>query len=155
MIRCLLNLLEFLSFVNSFGLLAATAVANNAQIYASGDYGVTWSSQRECRGWMSMAPSADSSRLVVRESASSGGAMIYTSGDYGVTWMQDDAYSLTTYWAMIVSSADGSRLAALERIQGGGHIFTSSDYGVTWNLAPARSGTWVWHGLRRSMVAGS
>ena len=70
--------------------------------------------------------------------------MIYTSGDYGVTWMQDDANSLTTCWAMIVSSAHAVSLpVARTRSRAAAQSFTPSDlHGGYLVLDISQAGTW-------------
>lgn len=93
-----------------------------------------WFPHENNRRWVSVASSADGSKLV----AVVGGGYIYTSDDFGVTWEKDAQYIdprgsqmplPSQRWTCVASSADGRILVAgVEN----GPIYTSSDSGVTW-----------------------
>jgi len=55
---------------------------------------------------------------------------IYTSTDSGVTWTPRES---SRGWQSVASSADGTKLVAVEEAgQNGGRIYTSTDSGVSW-----------------------
>lgn len=95
--------------------------------------------------WSVVACSADGSKIY----ACAGGSLlglsqnaitpIYTSPDGGLTWSRTAAPS--NYWASVVTSADGMKVAAVAN--NAGPLCTSSDGGLTWvtNLSPAK--TWT------------
>ena len=91
--------------------------------------------------WGAVASSADGSRLVGVQHASSvpgpGGGGIWISSNFGGTWVQTS--SLQSNWLAVASSANGEYVVAV--IYGGG-IFTSANYGTTWTQASAPSGNW-------------
>ena len=82
-----------------------------------------WTPRDSSRGWVSVASSADGTKLVAVDSSP---GQIYTSTDSGVTWTPRDN---NRYWQSVASSADGTKLVAVE---GGGQIYTSTDSGATW-----------------------
>ncbi len=77
-----------------------------------------------------IASSADGTKLVVGTGLVDVNPLcyIYTSADSGVTWQSSPASANSNNWTTVVSSADGTRLAA----NGGGVIYVSSDSGKTW-----------------------
>ncbi len=108
---------------NSF-LVTVNAVndAPSFTLPAGGTPGVTWTPRQSNRQWISIASSADGTKLGAVVSS----GQIYTSTDSGVTWTARENSRL---WQCIASSADGTKLAA---VQFNGYIFTSADSGVTW-----------------------
>ena len=84
------------------------------------------------------ATSADGSRWAV---ASQVGGRIYVSADYGQTWA---VRGLSRNWSALASSADGSRLLAVDfGAVGGGLPSISTDYGATWNTSSVAFDLWV------------
>jgi hypothetical protein len=80
-----------------------------------------------------IAASSDCTKLVVgggisSDSSGTGLGYLYTSADSGVTWQRTAAPASSNGWDVVVSSADGTRLAAVT----GGAIYVSSDSGKTW-----------------------
>jgi len=77
----------------------------------------------------SIAMSSDGTRLIATD-----GQFLRTSTDSGATWTQ--RLTAPSYeWADVSSSADGTRLFAIEGIDetaGGGSMWSSSNSGVTW-----------------------
>ena len=84
--------------------------------------------------WISVASSADGSRLVA--AASSG--LIYVSTNSGVAWTQTGAPS--NIWYSTASSADGSKLVA---VSGNGPIYISTNSGTAWTLTDAPTNNWA------------
>jgi hypothetical protein len=120
-------------------LVAATAsdtgVAPTGLIYVSSDAGATWTPTSAPNNvWNGVASSADGTKLAAAGTVYSvvspghffapGG--IYTSSDAGVTWTPTSASG--GYWSCIASSADGTRLVAVDYYR----VYTSSDFGQTW-----------------------
>jgi len=95
--------------------------------------------------WISVASSADGSRLVA-----SGSRSIYISTDFGTTWVSNNAPGLLAGWQWwrVSSSADGSQLeATVNALLGIGLIFISTNSGGTWMHASdyfAKSGAQLW-----------
>jgi len=86
---------------------------------------MTWLPRETNRNWVSIASSADGSKLIAAVS----GGKIYTSlgsTNDGLTWVPHET---DRDWECVASSADGSKLVAAVW---GGRIYTSTDYGVTW-----------------------
>lgn len=124
-------------------------------IYTSTDFGATWTPRATSQNWTSIATSSDGSHLAAvvappifairSDTFSCHGLMppldeskIYTSSDFGVTWTPIEN---SLDWQLIVSSSDGSHLAAISSGQNKGvqcnffstsNIYTSTDFGVTW-----------------------
>jgi photosystem II stability/assembly factor-like uncharacterized protein len=73
-------------------------------------------------GGVSVACSADFSRLIAVSFGQGGPGLIYISTNSGVTWTTNSAFSAK--WGAVASSADGSKLVAA--VYGGG-IFTRHD----------------------------
>ena len=88
-----------------------------------------------------IASSADGAKLVA------GGlfTQVYTSTDSGTTWFPREG---VRDWRVVVSSADGNRLAT--GVHNGGRIYTSSDSGVTWT--PRESARFPDQGLTAGKV---
>lgn len=107
------------------------------QIYTSTDSGVTWVPRMSNAGWTGIASSADGVKLVAVANIAdnnSGGGQIFTSSDSGVTWILRKSITATTQsLPRVVSSADGTKLAALIY----GQLYTSADSGVTWIAPPS------------------
>jgi hypothetical protein len=118
----------------------------SSHIYTSSDAGVTWVEQTTASSllWFSIVSSADGSKLAAIGSDPADGnpeyyivpnSYIYTSTDAGVTWTKQSASGLRP-WTSLASSADGTRLAAIENAYDytsfNGAIYTSIDSGATW-----------------------
>ena len=117
-------------------LVAVAAVPGRA-IYTSTDSGATWGySNLPPQDWTSVATSADGSKLVAGGFATG----LYTSTDGGVSWTTSSGpnQSPTAAWITIVSSADGTKLAAVSI--NGGKIYTSSDSGANWTARDSGRG---------------
>ena len=114
------------------------AVANFA-------FAQTWTrTSAPANDWISVASSADGSRLVA-----SGSQSIYISTNFGTTWVSNNAPGLLAGWQWwrICSSADGSQLEATVTLPGTGLIFISTNSGGTWTYASdyfAKSGAQLW-----------
>ena len=76
-------------------------------------------------GWVSVASSADGSKLVAVVSA----GQIYTSTDSGVTWTPRDS---NRGWHAVASSWDGVNLVAVASGGTTGKIYASTDSGLSW-----------------------
>jgi hypothetical protein len=97
-----------------------------------------WVPQTEVQMWRSIASSADGRKLVAaahRDGATSPQAGVFTSDNYGVTWTPRTTPAVTAY--RVASSADGTRLAMVERF---GKIYTSADSGLTWSAGAFEGG---------------
>jgi Putative Ig domain len=94
-------------------------LVDRGSIFKSTDYGVSWQAlPAGSRSWNSVASSADGSRLTAGEygedvggNGLGGTGRIYVSQDFGATWTPR---GLGRRWGSIASSADGTRLIALE-----------------------------------------
>jgi hypothetical protein len=86
------------------------------------DYSKPWTARESNRNWVSVASSADGTKLV----AGVDFGQLYTSSDSGATWTPRDS---SRRWYGVASSADGTKLVAIDY---GGQLYTSSDSGVTW-----------------------
>jgi hypothetical protein len=121
--------------------LVAVAIGLNVQ--TSDDSGVTWTDQAASgfQDWWWVA--CDSTCTKVASIVTYG--FIYTSTDSGVSWTQRAEFRP---WLRIVSSSDGTKLAATHCCDGNpGRIWTSTDSGVTWI---ARDSDRVWIGIASS-----
>lgn len=105
------------------------AVASFADhIYTSINSGVNWTERSNFGGTggpRSIASSSDGTRLL----AGVGGGSVnylYISSDSGANWTQRES---ARHWLGVASSADGSKLAAIDH---SGKIYVSADYGVSW-----------------------
>ena len=87
-----------------------------------GTVGAVWTPRDSSRSWVSVASSADGSKLI----AATGNGKLYTSTDSGVTWVPRDS---DRFWFAVASSYDGTKLVA---VTNPGQIYTSTDSGVTW-----------------------
>jgi hypothetical protein len=86
----------------------------------------TWTqTSAPSNNWVSVAVSADGTRLVAVAGGSHAGP-IYTSTDYGATWVSNSV--TPEIWTDVASSADGTKLVAVA-----GGVYTNS--GTTWALA--------------------
>lgn len=97
-----------------------------------------WAPQTEVQMWRSIASSADGRMLVAaayQDAPMPQQSGIFTSGDYGVTWTRRITTTGSAY--RVASSADGSRLAMVERF---GKIYTSADSGVNWSAGTSEGG---------------
>lgn len=124
---------RLVSLVAAIGLVALMPSAALAA-------GYTWTdrSAAGARLWTGIAASSDGKKLAATYQ---GSADVWLSTDAGETWASHD--SGTAGLGYITSSADGTRLAAVE-VTSPGFVWTSSDSGITWtvrNGAGARN--WV------------
>jgi photosystem II stability/assembly factor-like uncharacterized protein len=102
----------------SYGLIAA-GLSVSTCIFAQ-----SWTqTSAPSKAWVSIACSADGSRLTAANSSS-----IYSSTNYGATWTTNYVPNLS--WSSVAMSADGSKLAASSL---GGGVYVSTNFGVTWN----------------------
>lgn len=83
-----------------------------------------WAHAGEAQSWITIASSADGSRLAACAFLGS----LFTSADYGMTWTERTAAGFGQ-WQQIASSADGQTLAA---VSNGRPIYISQDAGATW-----------------------
>ncbi|MCU0679882.1 MAG: prepilin-type N-terminal cleavage/methylation domain-containing protein [Planctomycetes bacterium] len=98
--------------------------------YISSDSGVTWNNTETFNGdnFGGITVSADGSRAVI----SLNGNRFAISSDYGATWTEVTNSYVSGSTAELVSSSDGSDVAAVYN-DGSNVILFSSDYGATWN----------------------
>lgn len=85
-------------------------------------FGAVWTGHLTGLAWLSVASSADGSKLVAVPLSD----QIYTSDDSGATWTPRDS---ARSWTSVASSSDGTKLVA---VAAGDQIFTSIDSGATW-----------------------
>jgi len=83
--------------------------------------------------WISIASSADGSKLVAANDAS-----VHVSTNAALSWTATGAPSLQ--WNAVASSADGTRLMAA--VGGYGGIYASPDSGSTWTKSGAADTNW-------------
>ena len=84
----------------------------------------------QSRSWLSVASSADGTKLVAAESNFFDSGSLYISTNSGVTWTARES---GRQWSSVASSADGSKLvAAGSGVVQAGLLYTSTDSGVTW-----------------------
>jgi hypothetical protein len=89
--------------------------------------------------WVSVADSADGSKLVAAAGLANGGdGLIYISTNSGVDWMQISAP--TDSWTSVASSADGTRLVTAAS---GDLIYLSTNSGFAWAATSAPSNSWA------------
>jgi hypothetical protein len=89
--------------------------------------------------WVSVASSADGSKLVAAAGLTNGGdGLIYVSTNSGVDGMQTSAPSNS--WSAVASSADGTKLVASAS---GDFIYTSTNSGFDWAATSAPSNSWA------------
>jgi hypothetical protein len=125
---------------------------DQGSIWTSSDSGVTWTQQPASVGlWCtSIASSSDGTRLIanswdlVNNSSVTTGTL-RVSSDSGITWTECTSAGQRG-WTNVESSADGSRLIALENeyINGAwvGAVWISTDYGATWSQSTSGAGSW-------------
>ena len=118
----------------SCGLSACSGgVVDAGGIWASSDYGVTWTAigSTDGRKWFSMATNSNGTKVVAVDR----GGDIWTSVDSGATWTARRVGGAVHNWESVASSSDGDNLVA---VASDGFIFTSTDSGATWtNYTPS------------------
>jgi hypothetical protein len=143
--------------VSFFGSVALSADGNKlvavvgdysspGPIYISTNSGVTLTqTTAPTNNWMSVASSADGTKLVAAAMNSEGG-FIYASTDSGLTWTLTGAPTNNS-WATVASSADGSKLVAASwyafvsnHIYG--CVYTSTNFGMTWTSNNVPDAQW-------------
>ena len=92
--------------------------------YASTNAGASWATN-SLRAAFHVASSPEGSKLAASASGS-----IHTSTNSGATWTSNKVYCMDV--SGMASSADGTKLVAVNPIGNGGHIYTSADAGTTW-----------------------
>lgn len=114
--------------------LVATTGGTGSDLLRSSDYGATWAPTWPHNGNLNavydVALSAGGNTIVAQTSYYDQDIdmeifELYTSPDFGATWTLRDS---TRRWGSIVSSSDGTALAALSS----GVLYTSTDRGSTW-----------------------
>ena len=115
-------------------LACATASTTPGGVYTSTNAGTTWQSNSVPGNynWDAVAASANGSTLIA------GGQVfgpIYYSTNMGANWRSNGIP--TGYWTSVVTSADGTKLAA----EWSGVIYTSTNSGVTWTNYNTSFGT--------------
>ncbi len=99
------------------------AAAAGDRILLSKDRGASWiPSNSDQKNWFALASSDEGFRVA----AAVLGGLIYTSPDGGTNWIARNS-SGTHDWVGLISSSDGSKLAAISD-----QIYTSFDFGATW-----------------------
>lgn len=104
-------------------------------IYTSTNAGTTWTKSMDgC--WISIAASADCSRLVTRAAL---GGYVYASTNFGVTWTR-----VVTNASIfrLASSADGAKLLSLSATTGTS-AYTSTNAGKTWTTRSVPDNEWT------------
>jgi hypothetical protein len=95
--------------------------------------------------WVSVASSADGSKLIAAATGSTSPGSIYTSSDSGITWTQTSAP--ITNWNSVASSADGVKLAAVGGANGYSPryepIYLSTNSGVNWFPSGPTNVSWA------------
>jgi hypothetical protein len=127
--------------------VASSDLGGNAlagSIFISGDSGANWTqASAPSNGWLSVASSADGTKLVAvnlnYNDFAPWGALgsIYISTNSGVTWTPTTAPA--NGWSSVTSSTDGTRLTAAGSPEG---IYVSTDSGATWMQASAPGEVW-------------
>ncbi len=108
-------------------------------IYVSTNAGAAWTLNTNVPSFGHLACSADGKKWI----ASAGRNGIFTSSNSGATWTSNNVPS--GYWGAVVSSADGTKLAALVITNLASYIYqiyVSRDSGTTWILTSAPGLTW-------------
>ena len=105
---------------SSTGTVQVFVLPSGQSLAPAGDI---WTPRLSVNGALSVASSADGTRLVAVEQ----GGQIYASPDAGATWTPRESNRI---WTCVASSADGAKLVAAEWA---GQIYTSTDAGVTWS----------------------
>jgi hypothetical protein len=138
-------------------LITLTTVGGN--VYTTINEGTNWVKQAGSgsRFWASVASSTDGTKLVASEVHPVGSQVtaanpnpavkccstlgdIFTSTDSGVTWTDRTAAG-TRNWGQVASSADGTKLVAVE-VNGG--IWVSSNSGSAWSTTGSPTGAKAW-----------
>jgi hypothetical protein len=92
--------------------------------------------------WVSVASSADGSKLVAAAVTFTGG--IYTSADSGRSWAASTASSDLGVWSSVASSADGIKLvAAAASVDLSGGVYISTNSRLSWTLTSAPRTAWT------------
>ncbi len=124
--------------------LETTNAGNNGRIYTleqapGAAFGAgAWIERAGAQMWRSIASSADGRKLVAaayQDVANTQLTGVFTSDNFGETWIRRPTPAVSAY--RVASSADGTRLAMVERF---GKIYTSSDSGVTWSAGMFEGG---------------
>ena len=114
--------------------IATDLVIDDGYIYTSTNAGTTWSQRRTQHAWISVASSADGSRLAALIEATAGimepsGTYLELSADFGAQWAAQGGFD-NSLGGSIASSSDGTKLVLL--IPKNGRIYTSTNSGTTW-----------------------
>lgn len=111
------------------------------EIYTSTNAGLTWTqtSAPTNQYWFSIASSSDATKLVVSTGGSIYGSGIWTSTNSGLTWIQTSAPTNGDYSYSVASSADGSKLVAVDTFVETINISTNSGFSWTQSSAPAKA----------------
>ena len=117
-----------------------TAVANNALIYISNDYGNTWTTTDSVRNWYGVSVSSTGQY----QTAVVYGGLIYISADYGNTWVAATTPPEASQWYGVSVSSTGQYQTA---VVFGGLIYISADYGNTWVAAITQPEASAWYGV--------
>jgi len=138
------NLITVASSANGTNLAAIGGDGFSTNfIYVSTNSGVSWAQTRApATNWSAIASSADGTKLVAVVNAANVGAGIggpvFTSTNSGTTWAQAVAVTGASGWSEVASSADGTKLAAVDY----NHIFVSTNSGVNWAQTMAPFASW-------------
>jgi photosystem II stability/assembly factor-like uncharacterized protein len=114
-------------------LIAGVGNWGGGYIYTSNDSGVTWT-ERTGAGyyyWNKVDLSDDGNTLIISGYNIGAEGSIYTSHDGGVTWTRRFWNNQYKSYSDVVSSSDGTKLAAFVY---NGYIYTSFDGGITWTV---------------------
>ncbi len=126
-------------------------VAGFDGIYVSTNSGGAWfltTLPAHFQYWSSVAFSANGKKVAAAASSAVNGAEIYISTNSGVDWTPTSApSSISNYWPVVVSSADGCKLAAISQVEDSSENVTSSIYisinsGATWVQVNAPNEQW-------------
>ena len=148
-----------------------TAISHNTNnkyfVYASHDYGNSWTKVLETSTLLGFATTAASGKIIaVIGQACSPTCVpaIFVSLNYGKSWKSTQSSSWNNYGAGITSSSSGLYMAAIGMISG--YVSTSCDYGQTWttqssnsasmtysSIAYSGNGQYLFAGLSSSAVA--
>ena len=111
-------------------------LAESSKIYISTNSGLSWFTNMVTppfpASWISVASSADGSKLAAVGNYPYASGFIYVSTNGGANWTSNGTPGL--YWQSVASSADGSTLltAAPAQSFSGAVIFVSTDFGMNW-----------------------
>ena len=123
----------YVSVCGTIGSYGGAAVGKMDYVYVSTDGGGgTWVQKTSSgmRDWVSVKCVGNSSSMTIIAAEANG--YIWQSTDLGDTWTRNTPQPR---WTAVTSSADGTKLAAVEDNAGsfGGYIWLSDDSGLTWN----------------------